>query len=114
MSDLSVALGERIRSCRIGAGLTQEELATKSGLHSSYIGQVERGQKNITVEALSRILRALGMTFIDLFGCFGDPEKPADSIPRECYDLIVQRSEQEQRAIHDIIYAVVGLADGQL
>ncbi len=114
MSDLAIALGKRLRCCRRGAGMTQEEVAERAGLHPTYIGQVERGEKNVTVESLGKILRALDSSLAELFSSFGDIYEPKDSIPRECYNLIVQRSEQEQKAIHDIIYKVVDLADGHV
>ena len=45
MSDLSVEIGKRIRNYRIGQKMSQEELAEKCGLHPTYIGQVERGDR---------------------------------------------------------------------
>ena len=48
-------------------GLTQFELASQSGLHTNYIGQVERGEKDITVQALSKICNVLGISLSDFF-----------------------------------------------
>lgn len=48
-------LGEAIRSHRKAAGLTQEKLAEHADLHPKYIGEVERGEKNISIDALLRI-----------------------------------------------------------
>ena len=52
-------LGDRIRGARKAADLTQEDLAEKSGLDRSYIGGIERGQRNITFTVLCQIVRAL-------------------------------------------------------
>jgi transcriptional regulator with XRE-family HTH domain len=54
-------VGRAIRELRERAGLSQEELAAESGLHRTYISLVERGRRNITVEALSQIAEALNV-----------------------------------------------------
>lgn len=54
-------VGRVIRKYREGAGLSQEALAEGSGLHRTYISLVERGHRNIPVDALSRIAEALGV-----------------------------------------------------
>lgn len=56
------SLGDRIRSVRQECGLSQEELAFKAGLDRTYVGSVERGERNISVLNLERIMRALGST----------------------------------------------------
>lgn len=55
-------VGYNIRVTRKGQGLSQQGLAFKDNLHSTYIGQVERGEKNIRITILSVILKALGIT----------------------------------------------------
>ncbi len=52
-------VGRVIRKYRESVGLSQEELAERSGLHRTYISLVERGRRNITVDALSQIAEAL-------------------------------------------------------
>lgn len=52
-------LGNDVRTIRVKSGLSQEELATKSGLNRSYIGGIERGQRNVSVLNLQRIAWAL-------------------------------------------------------
>ena len=52
-------VGRVIRKYRESARLSQEELAERSGLHRTYISLVERGRRNITVDALSQIAEAL-------------------------------------------------------
>lgn len=67
MSDLPKVIGERIRNLRTEKGLSQEDLAHLSSLHSTYIGQLERGEKNATLVSIEKIASALEVTFEELF-----------------------------------------------
>ena len=53
------AFGKKLREVRNNQELTQEELADKAGLHFTYIGQAERGLRNITLESLYKLAKAL-------------------------------------------------------
>ena len=59
-------LGETIRTYRKQAGLSQEKLAEKADLSSVFISHIERGVENISVDALVRIAKALGVRLRDL------------------------------------------------
>jgi transcriptional regulator with XRE-family HTH domain len=59
-------LGENIRTHRRKAGWSQEKLAEKSDLHHNYIGDIERGEENVSVDALVRIATALKVELSDL------------------------------------------------
>jgi transcriptional regulator with XRE-family HTH domain len=56
---ITIGLGKRIRQRRMQLGLSQERLGEVAGLHRTYIGAVERGEKNLTVVTLCRIANAL-------------------------------------------------------
>lgn len=60
-------IGQRIRDLRKQKGLSQEQLAEKAGFHFSYIGGVERAEKNITLVNLLKIADALDVQIMDLF-----------------------------------------------
>jgi ribosome-binding protein aMBF1 (putative translation factor) len=66
MEDINSRVGFNIRRAREEKGLTQEELGNQAGLHRAYIGQIERGEKNIGIRNLERITTALGVTIQDL------------------------------------------------
>lgn len=55
-------LGAKIKARREKQGLSQGALAERSGIHRTYVNQVENGRKNITVGLLARISKALGTT----------------------------------------------------
>ena len=55
MSEIAKVIGQRIRNYRLQVGLSQEKIAELSGCHPTYIGQVERGEKNTTLESIEGI-----------------------------------------------------------
>src|SRR5687767_4483939 len=61
METIARRLGQTIRRHRAAAGRSQEELAARSGLHRTDVSLVERGRRNVTVEALGRIGTAVGV-----------------------------------------------------
>jgi len=56
-----VRLGERLAEARRSKGLSQEEFAHKMGLHSTYAGMLERGERNATITNILRVCSALGI-----------------------------------------------------
>jgi len=60
------AFGQRVREERIKQGLSQEELAEKAGVHRTYIGMIERGEKNITLGNIEKIAIALEVSISHL------------------------------------------------
>lgn len=61
-------LGDRIREERTRQGLSQEQLAQRAGLHRTYVGSVERGERNISVGSLYTLADELGVTVAKLVG----------------------------------------------
>lgn len=59
-------LAARLRSVRAKLGWSQEELAERCGLHRTYIGAIERGERNVTLTTLHRIARATGISSAEL------------------------------------------------
>jgi transcriptional regulator with XRE-family HTH domain len=59
-------IGLALRVLRKRKGLTQQELASGANLDRSYVGGVERGERNFSVLALARILNAMGVTWVEL------------------------------------------------
>ena len=59
--------GQRMRILRKAKGWSQEEFAHETGLHRTYIGSVERGERNISLVNIGKIAQALGVTIANLF-----------------------------------------------
>jgi len=66
MSNINKEVGFRIREVRQERGYSQEKLAELADLHRAYIGQIERGEKNIGLKNLEKIAKALGVNIKDL------------------------------------------------
>ncbi|MDI9507524.1 MAG: helix-turn-helix transcriptional regulator, partial [Bacillota bacterium] len=58
-NNINVLFGKRIRQLRMQKGLSQEELGYEAGLHRTYIGQIERAEKNITLKNIAKIAKEL-------------------------------------------------------
>ena len=67
MTALRSKLGHAIRRLRRAAGYSQESFADKCGVHRTYMGSVERGETNISLDNLERIARTLNLTVGQLF-----------------------------------------------
>lgn len=71
MAGLEVAIeaefGTRVRELRIARGLSQEKLAFKASFHRTYLGGIERGERNPSLRNIAAIADALGITLNELF-----------------------------------------------
>jgi len=62
-----ILVGQNIRHIRVAQGISQERLAYDSGVDRSYLGGVERGEENPTVDVLDRLATALAVHLSELF-----------------------------------------------
>ena len=67
MADIKSTFGARVRKLRQAKGLSQEAFADICGLHRTYIGAIERGERNVSLENIERIAKALGVKIAALF-----------------------------------------------
>lgn len=61
VDDGRLAFGRKVRALRLAAGLSQEQLADKSGLHRTYVSSLERGLRNVGLDNILRLAEALGV-----------------------------------------------------
>lgn len=101
MSDIAKIIGLRIRHYRTENGLSQEKLAELAGCHPTYIGQVERGEKNATLESIEKIASAMNVSLSMLFEKLGEDNK--DSIPLKCYEFIVSKNKGDQEQLYKML-----------
>ncbi|MEI0738853.1 helix-turn-helix transcriptional regulator [Paenibacillus sp. JTLBN-2024] len=67
MPGLQAFIGKRIRQIRTAKDLTQQEVADAAQMEDSYFGGIERGEKNITVSTLEKVIHALDISPVDIF-----------------------------------------------
>lgn len=58
-SDPKKLFGQKVRELRLARGLSQEALADEAGVHRTFMGSVERGERNISLENIVKIAKAL-------------------------------------------------------
>lgn len=106
MSYICENIGERLRRRRLDVGYTQEHLAELADMHPTYIGQVERGEKNITIESLEKICIALDYPMDELFFNIHTMNHH-NQYAKECYNLVVSQSSEDQKKLCMIIENIV-------
>ena len=65
--EILLQFGEKVRKLRNEKNLSQEQLSFKADLHRTYIGMIERAEKNITLVNIEKIAKALDVAIKDLF-----------------------------------------------
>ncbi|MCX7748842.1 MAG: helix-turn-helix domain-containing protein [Clostridia bacterium] len=94
-------LGNRIREERQRLGLTQEKFAEEIGVSDSYIGQIERGERSLSLETLVKLANRLGVTvdylLLDLV------KVKDEELLSELLQILDKRTHQEKRMALDVI-----------
>ena len=65
--DILILFGNKVKTFRKEKGISQEELAFRSDLHRTYIGMIERAEKNITLKNIEKIANGLEISILELF-----------------------------------------------
>lgn len=65
--DIKDKVGQRIKELRLELGISQEALGNKAGVDRTYVTDVENGRRNISVEVLEKLIKALEVSFQDFF-----------------------------------------------
>ena len=98
MSDITVALGKKIRSLRQARGWTQEQLAEYADLHVSYIVLLENGANRATIETLEKLAKAFSISISDLVHALDDAQDdPIQKQVRELMEDFIQKIDAVYR-----------------
>ncbi|GMX65762.1 helix-turn-helix transcriptional regulator [Paenibacillus elgii] len=99
------SIGARIRDLRKERGMSQESLGEKGGFHYSYIGQIERGEKNVTILNLVNIAAALEVSVTQLFSYVDEEEKYTDSESDlvEIVRTLRKKKPQQVRMVRNVV-----------
>ncbi|MCT4565619.1 MAG: helix-turn-helix domain-containing protein [Maledivibacter sp.] len=104
-----VALGNRIREERLRLGLTQEKLAEDIDISISYMGQIERGERSLTLGSLVKVVNRLGVTIDYLLT---DSVKVEDEqLMKQLLMLMDGRTSKEKEMALNLVKLVFGYLD---
>ena len=67
MANIQKQFGKRVRVLRKAKGISQEDLAFRAGVHRTYLGGIERGERNLSLKNIAAIAKALDSTLPELF-----------------------------------------------
>ena len=70
-ADIKHQFGAGVQKRRNELGISQEALAERAGLHRTYIGDIERGSRNVSLQNIQKLADALEISISDLFGQYG-------------------------------------------
>lgn len=117
LSEFLELFGSKIREIRKAKGLTQEELAERCGLQNTYIGGIERGERNISLQSVDKLAEGLEVIPFELFK-FDDLSlynlsNDKSKMITEQLRLIGSRSEEEVIFIQRMIKEILSLLDSQ-
>ncbi len=107
MSTATEIVGMRVKSFRIKRKLSQEKLAELSNLHTTYIGQIERGEKNPSLLSLIKIANALEITPESLVSKLGIYEEKGSNIPNKAYNLFLEMQAEDAEKLFNILIDIV-------
>lgn len=102
-------IGGKVRELRKERGLSQEEFGEQARFHYSYIGGLERGERNISLANLSKIAETLGVDIGELFGYVRDYDKPLtekDRLLQEAFFLLLNRDDKEIEMAVTVLSAI--------
>jgi transcriptional regulator with XRE-family HTH domain len=93
-ADLQTRLGAVVRACRHRLGISQEELAWRAGIHRTYLADIERGKRNVTLRTVANLSRTLEITIGHLFAYStvrpgAEPRVDSELVPNEVRDILL-------------------------
>ena len=107
MSNAVKKFGQHIRYYRREKNLSQEQLAELCGLHPTYIGQLERGEKNASIETVIQLCKGLDITPSVLFE---NITTATDDTPaKQAYELFLSSPSDKQELLLDILRKAIQL-----
>ena len=105
-SAIAKTIGLRLRARREELGYSQEKVSELADMHPTYIGQLERGEKNATIETVERICVALDYPMDRLFEhiVYFDRES---STANKCFALIEMQPQKDQEYLYQLLRKII-------
>lgn len=101
--------GATVRAYRQRLGISQETLAERAQLHRTYVTDVERGARNLSLESISRLARALDLSISSLFSSPGPARQTAVPVPAP--DILIVEDDQKDAELTLEAFALAGLSN---
>lgn len=110
MNTITLSFGKRIRDIRMSKNISQEKLAELSGLHPTYIGQLERGEKSPTLESIYKISVGLDISINKFFYNLDNAsESEKNDYAIKLYNEIIKLPKNKQERIYNIVSEIINL-----
>ncbi len=93
MQNIRIILGKKVRKLRQEMEWSQEELGERANLHPTYVGGIERGERNVSLENLSRLAAAFHLSLSELFE-FPGQESAREAVESSIHLLLRKQEEQ--------------------
>ena len=100
MVNIQQQLGARLRTFRIIQEYSIEELAHKAGMNPAHLGKIERGERNFTIRSLDKIIRALEISYVDLFSFEKEASPVENPIISKTVSYLTELTAKEQEHIY--------------
>lgn len=104
MKSVADKFGRRLKGLRKKQSFTQDGLAEAAGLSCKHIGEIERGEVNLTIQSLDQIACAFGLKADELIHC--DQEEEIEVLRKQVVDYIAQCPEAEVKLAYKLMVAL--------
>ena len=103
--EASIRLGKRIRAIRTERGMTQERLANMAQLSGKFLGEVERGVSNISIDRLSKVAEVLGVELRDFLE--NEHERSRTELIHEITRMAPKLSDKDAKVVYRLVKILI-------
>ena len=111
--DNNFNIGERVRTLRIQQGFSQEQLALRAEITTTYLGMIERNAKNPTIKIVEQLCNAFNITLGEFFDNSPKDSDDPDTLSVQILAQLHNRTIQEKEAVLQIIKKILNFRDMQ-
>jgi len=104
-------VGERLKELRQSRAMSQEQLAHIANITPAYLGQVERGTKNVTVRTLEKICSALNVSLAEFFDTAKNNNESIDEVGSQILHQLHNKSKSEKQAILKMVKLIFSMRE---
>ena len=102
MQTIRARLGKRVRYLRTKLGWSQEKLGEKASLHPTYVGGIERGERNVSLDNLTKLSEAFQITLSELFRFLQDGSAGDRALRKKVKELLSEQDQAVKKLISEL------------